>query len=122
MSPKEKERIVHRIPNDFSLLTGGNRVEPVPPVLKVSYRSSSRVTLSQSAAFVSGDELQLVIIPFVTVNAVATETGLRRFTQLSTFFYVLDTSSNGTTIMSPKGTDDSDYCASSEHNSRLRQD
>jgi hypothetical protein len=35
--------------------------------------------LSQSVGLVSGDELQLVIIPFVTVYVVATETGLPRF-------------------------------------------
>jgi hypothetical protein len=32
MSPKENVRDVHIIPNDFSLGTGGNRVEPVRPV------------------------------------------------------------------------------------------
>jgi hypothetical protein len=50
MSPTDKEHIVYRFLNDFQhrrLSMGSNRVKPMPLVLKMSCRSSSRVS-SQS--------------------------------------------------------------------------
>jgi hypothetical protein len=58
MSPKENVRDVHIIPNDFSLGTGGNRVEPVRPVLKVSSWQSFQLKIENVSKWVKLRVLQ----------------------------------------------------------------